>query len=82
MSAKSELHSATEVEDFCCVFIAEEGAYKVLTNGKSGADEVLGIPIITSAYEAHKDNAEVVENICTLIMELCEYGKLAVLRCA
>ena len=37
-------------------------------------EEVPGIPIIMQAYDAHKDNAQVVENICTLIMELCEYG--------
>ena len=28
-----------------------------------------------SVYDLHKDNAEVVENIATLFMELCEYGK-------
>ena len=34
-----------------------------------------GIPIIIEAYNQHKDNAEVVENVCTLFMELTEYGK-------
>lgn len=34
-----------------------------------------GVPIIMKAYELHKDNAEVVESIVSLVMELAEYGK-------
>jgi len=34
---------------------------------------VKGIPIILKAYEIHKDNAEVVEGIVSLILELAEY---------
>lgn len=28
-----------------------------------------------NAYEQHKDNADVVENICILLMELSQYSK-------
>ena len=46
----------------------------MLSNQRDG-QEVAGIPVIMAAYAAHKDNAEVIESICTLIMELAEYGK-------
>ncbi|ELU12178.1 hypothetical protein CAPTEDRAFT_225008 [Capitella teleta] len=77
----NHIRHAKVVKNACMALAAlvepdEEGAYKVLTNGKTGDEEVHGIPIICSAYEAHKDNAEVVENVCTLIMELCEYEEI------
>ena len=53
----------------------EESAYKVLNNILSDGSSVAGIPIIISAYNEHKDNAGVVENMCTLFMELSEYSK-------
>ena len=47
----------------------------MLTNlNKDGVEEP-GIPYITEAYYKHRDNAEVVENICVLFMELCEYSE-------
>ena len=59
------------------VCVAEECAYKVLTNlNKDGVEEP-GIPYITEAYYKHRDNAEVVENICVLFMELCDYSESA-----
>ncbi len=43
--------------------------------------ELQGIPILMDAYhQQHKDNAEVVESICTLVMELCEYGQYTSLK--
>jgi hypothetical protein len=36
---------------------------------------VAGVPIVLKAYELHKDNAEVVESIVSLVMELSEYGE-------
>ncbi|XP_071097519.1 serine/threonine kinase-like domain-containing protein STKLD1 [Haliotis cracherodii] len=56
----------------------EECAYRVLTSeGGSGAAESKdGIPVIMRAYELHKDNADVVESIVTLIMELTEYDDM------
>lgn len=33
-----------------------------------------GLPILIKAYELHRDNAEVVEAIVTVIQEFCEYG--------
>ncbi|CAD5115316.1 unnamed protein product [Dimorphilus gyrociliatus] len=53
----------------------EESAYRVLSN-ESGGNEVRGLPLIIDAYEQHKDNAVVVENICTLFMELSEYDEI------
>ena len=55
--------------------LTEESAYKVLNNILSDGSSVAGIPIIISAYNEHKDNAGVVENMCTLFMELSEYSK-------
>ena len=47
----------------------------MLTNlNKDGVEEP-GIPYITEAYYQHRDNAEVVENICVLFMELCDYSE-------
>jgi len=37
---------------------------------------IKGIPIILKAYEMHKENAEVVEGIVSLILELAEYDDL------
>lgn len=51
----------------------EESAYRVLANEATGGGHVAGIPKVMSAYELHKDNAEVVESIATLLMELAEY---------
>ena len=49
----------------------------MLTNlNKDGVEEP-GIPYITEAYYKHRDNAEVVENICVLFMELCDYSESA-----
>jgi len=47
----------------------------VLTNEAEGGGHVTGIPKVIEAYNLHKDNAEVVESVATLIMELAEYGK-------
>ncbi|KAJ8300816.1 hypothetical protein KUTeg_022335 [Tegillarca granosa] len=51
----------------------EESAYRVLTNEAPGGGHIPGVPKILKAYELHKDNAEVVESIVTLVMELAEY---------
>ena len=51
----------------------EESAYRVLTNESEGGGHVAGVPIVLKAYELHKDNAEVVESIVSLVMELSEY---------
>ncbi|CAG2251306.1 STKLD1 [Mytilus edulis] len=47
--------------------------YRVLTNEVSTGGHVAGVPIILKAYDLHKDNAEVVESIVSLVMELSEY---------
>ncbi|KAF6031306.1 STKLD1 [Bugula neritina] len=57
----------------CLVEPDEESAYKVLNNPQADGTAIAGIPIIISAYHQHKDNADVVENICSLFMELSEY---------
>eukprot|EP00058_Branchiostoma_floridae_P010879 XP_002596367.1 hypothetical protein BRAFLDRAFT_76176 [Branchiostoma floridae] len=49
----------------------EESAYRLLEN-----DGEAGIPIVLETYELHKDNPEVVENVCTLINELAQYNDL------
>ncbi|XP_033732002.1 serine/threonine kinase-like domain-containing protein STKLD1 isoform X2 [Pecten maximus] len=54
----------------------EESAYRVLANEASGGGHIAGIPKVMSAYELHKDNAEVVESIATLLMELAEYDEI------
>ncbi|XP_069122430.1 serine/threonine kinase-like domain-containing protein STKLD1 [Argopecten irradians] len=56
-----------------CLVFTEESAYRVLANEATGGGHVAGIPKVMSAYELHKDNAEVVESIATLLMELAEY---------
>ena len=56
-------------------FFSEESAYRVLTNESEGGGHVAGVPIVLKAYELHKDNAEVVESIVSLVMELSEYGE-------
>jgi len=52
----------------------EESAYRVLTNEGPDNTHIAGVPIIMKTYELHKDNADVVESIVTLLMELAEYG--------
>ena len=56
-------------------YLSEESAYKVLNNPSPDGKSIAGIPIIIEAYNQHKDNAEVVDNVWTLFMELTEYGK-------
>lgn len=53
----------------------EESAYRVLTDEAPDGGHIAGIPKIIKAYELHKDNAEVVASIVSLVMELAEYGK-------
>jgi len=58
-------------------FLTEESAYKVLNSSETtevSETSLEGIPLLVEAYGLHKDNAAVVENICTLIMELSTYG--------
>ncbi|XP_066293855.1 serine/threonine kinase-like domain-containing protein STKLD1 isoform X2 [Branchiostoma lanceolatum] len=52
-------------------FLPEESAYRLLEN-----EGEAGIPIVLETYELHKDNPEVVENVCTLINELAQYNDL------
>lgn len=59
----------------CDFLFSEESAYRVLTNEIEGGGHVAGVPIVLKAYELHKDNAEVVESIVSLVMELSEYGE-------
>ncbi|KAL5011496.1 hypothetical protein ScPMuIL_010047 [Solemya velum] len=54
----------------------EESSYRVLTNHGPDGKHIAGVPIIIKAYELHKDNAEVVESIVTLFMELTEKDDL------
>lgn len=56
-------------------FYTEESAYRVLTDEAPDGGHIAGIPKIIKAYELHKDNAEVVASIVSLVMELAEYGK-------
>lgn len=65
---------------FCDLLIhhyiyTEESAYRVLTDEAPDGGHIAGIPKIIKAYELHKDNAEVVASIVSLVMELAEYGK-------
>lgn len=57
----------------------EESAYRVLTDEAPDGGHIAGIPKIIKAYELHKDNAEVVASIVSLVMELAEYGKYILL---
>lgn len=47
----------------------------MLTDEAPDGGHIAGIPKIIKAYELHKDNAEVVASIVSLVMELAEYGK-------
>ncbi|KAK3087169.1 hypothetical protein FSP39_002522 [Pinctada imbricata] len=51
----------------------EESAYRVLNDEAPDGGHIAGIPIILKAYDLHKDNAEVVASIATVVMELAEY---------
>jgi len=53
----------------CFLSSTEESAYKVLNNPQADGTAIAGIP------NQHKDNADVVENICSLFMELSEYSE-------
>ena len=66
---------------FLSLLLAEESAYRVLTNEGPNETHIAGVPIIINTYELHKDNAEVVESIVTLIMELAEYGMCVLTTC-
>ncbi|KAK7477366.1 hypothetical protein BaRGS_00031384, partial [Batillaria attramentaria] len=74
----THIKNAKVVRNICMVLSTlvepnEECAYRVLTSDKPEDEKPAGIPIIIKAYELHRDNAEVVEAIVNLIMELCEY---------
>nr|XP_034302710.1 serine/threonine kinase-like domain-containing protein STKLD1 isoform X2 [Crassostrea gigas] len=56
----------------------EESAYRVLTDEAPDGGHIAGIPKIIKAYELHKDNAEVVASIVSLVMELAEYDEICV----
>ncbi|XP_052790409.1 serine/threonine kinase-like domain-containing protein STKLD1 isoform X2 [Mya arenaria] len=60
------------------VEIDEESAYRVLTNEGPNNTHIPGIPIVMKTYDLHKDNAEVVESIVTLLMELAEYAEICI----
>ncbi|XP_064649533.1 serine/threonine kinase-like domain-containing protein STKLD1 isoform X3 [Lineus longissimus] len=51
----------------------EESAFKVLDCERKDGTRIQGIPKIVEAYGYQSNNAEVVENVCTLFMELVEY---------
>ena len=46
----------------------------MLTSNQDGT-EMEGLPVLFDVYCNHRDNAEVIESICTVLMELAEYGK-------
>lgn len=74
----THVRNAKVVKNVCMVLATlvepnEECAYRVLTSDKQDDTKPAGIPIIIKAYELHRDNAEVVEAIVNLIMELSEY---------
>lgn len=56
-------------------YCAEENAFKVLMNPQEEENKNNGLLIIMAAYEQHKDNGEVVENIVGLLKELVNYSK-------
>ncbi|KAH3801100.1 hypothetical protein DPMN_154745 [Dreissena polymorpha] len=51
---------------------SEESAYRVLTNEGPNNTHICGL---------HKDNADVVESVVTLLMELAEYGMCLLSAC-
>lgn len=46
-----------------------------MTNTGPDGKHIAGVPVIIKSYKFHKDNAEAVESIVTLFMELTEKGK-------
>jgi hypothetical protein len=38
-------------------------------------DDIEGLSLIKNAYHRHKDKSDVIENICHLLKDLCNYGK-------
>jgi len=85
-SAPSAKLSASEsddvITDFGTVSVKESGpapskdSETALVAAEAALKTVKGIPIILKAYEIHKDNAEVVEAIVILLLELAEYDDL------
>ncbi len=37
--------------------------------------DIEGLSLIKNAYQKHKDKSDVIENICHLLKDLCNYGK-------
>ncbi|XP_052222133.1 serine/threonine kinase-like domain-containing protein STKLD1 isoform X1 [Dreissena polymorpha] len=77
----SHANNAKVVKNACLalaslVEIDEESAYRVLTNEGPNNTHICGVPVIMSTYELHKDNADVVESVVTLLMELAEYAEI------
>ena len=52
-------------------FFLEECAFKVI----SPYPEVLGLRTVTFIYSHYREEVDIVESICTLLVELAEYGK-------
>ena len=50
----------------------EECAYKVI----SPYENVLGLRTVVMIYNRYREEVDIVESICTLLIELAEYGKL------
>ncbi|KAI0238010.1 hypothetical protein LSAT2_011360 [Lamellibrachia satsuma] len=64
------------VEEDAETYCAEENAFKVLMNPQEEENKNNGLLIIMAAYEQHKDNGEVVENIVGLLKELVNYNEI------
>lgn len=56
-------------------FPTEECAFAFLSSEKEDCGSHTGIPTVMEAYKVHKDNADVVEAIVRLLLELSHYGE-------
>ncbi|BFZ20201.1 hypothetical protein BsWGS_23240 [Bradybaena similaris] len=67
----------------CCKVLAtaidadEDCAYKFIANDTTEDESPRGIPTVMKAYIVHKDNADVVESIVRLLLELSQYDDIA-----
>ncbi|BFZ05607.1 hypothetical protein BsWGS_08646 [Bradybaena similaris] len=81
--AAIHLHSKNaKVVKNCCKVLAtvvessEECAYEFLSGDAEDNSSPTGIPTVMEAYRLHKDNADVVESIVRLLLELSNYDDI------
>ena len=64
---------------FSSLFTEQCALMAIDCTGGEKKEQILGLPLLMDAYTTHRDNADVVEAIASVIGELVTYGKMIIL---